>query len=243
MNKNLMIPITVIVIIIISVIISIFGSENMYKLDNKYEKYLDVKLDSVTLIIKNGNEFKAESDYENVIIKKENNKLLIREKKSLIMNKMRKFVYVYIPEDIILDYASIQMNGGLVKIENLNANKLEIETESGSVKIDNLIVNNDCEIESARGKIEIEGSIINNLELDIINGSANINSLLTGKNEIDLTSGIINLNLIGDDYKFNTDEVSGTIKINNEREIVNNNGNTIIEIENVSGSVNVLTNR
>ena len=53
----------------------------------------------------------------------------------------------------------------------------------------------------------------------------------------------INLNLIGDDYKFNNDNVFGTIKINNERKIVNNNGNTIIEIENVSGSVNVLTNR
>lgn len=243
MNKSLIIPTTIIVIIIVSVIISIFGSENMYKLDNKYEKYLDVELDSVTLIIKNGSEFKAESDYENIIIEKEDNKLLIREKKSLIMDKMRKFVYVYIPEDMILDYASIEMNGGLVKIENLNTNKLEIEIESASIKINNLIVNNDCEIKSARGKIDVEKSIINNLELDITSGSANINSLLTGNNEIDLSSGTINLNLIGDDYKFNTNEVSGTIKINNEREIVNNNGNTIIDIENVSGSVNVLTNR
>lgn len=160
-----------------------------------------------------------------------------------ILYKMRKFVYVYIPEDMIFDYTSIEINSGLVKIENLNTNKLEIETVSGSIKINNLIVNNDCEIDSARGKIEIESSIIKSLELDVISGSANINSLLTGKNEIDLTSGIINLNLIGDDYKFNIDNVFGTIKINNEREIVNNNGNTIIEIENVSGSVNVLTNR
>lgn len=96
-------------------------------------------------------------------------------------------------------------------------------------------------MDNTSGTIDIENSNINNIDTNIKSGIININGLLTGNNHIELKSGTVNLNLKGDDYRFKTTRISGIISINEERENVNSNGNTFIDIEVISGTVNVLT--
>ena len=116
------------------------------------------------------------------------------------------------------------------------------------IKENDLLITQDYGLSSlaiSKGAIVLHpcGKIINinNIDTNIKSGIININSLLTGNNHIELKSGTVNLNLKGDDYRFKTTRISGIISINEERENVNSNGNTFIDIEVISGTVNVLT--
>lgn len=156
-------------------------------------------------------------------------------------DKMRKIVYLYIPSNTIFNDVDIDIKSGLIEIDNLNTKEFEIDNMSASIKINNLNVSSNFDMDNTSGTIDIENSNINNIDTNIKSGIININSLLTGNNHIELKSGTVNLNLKGDDYRFKTTRISGIISINEERENVNSNGNTFIDIEVISGTVNVLT--
>ena len=233
MNKYLIIPITIIIIVFIGVITSLFKKENVnnminMKFDNISE--LDIDTKSITINIQNSDEFRVKTDCNCISIKNENGKLEIEENK-YIVDKMRKIVYLYIPSNTIFNDVDIDIKSGLIEIDNMSA----------SIKINNLNVSSNFDIDNTSGTIDIENSNINNIDTNIKSGIININSLLTGNNHIELKSGTVNLNLKGDDYRFKTTRISGIISINEERENVNSNGNTFIDIEVISGTVNVLT--
>ena len=163
------------------------------------------------------------------------------EENKYIVDKMRKIVYLYIPSNTIFNDVDIDIKSGLIEIDNLNTKEFEIDNMSASIKINNLNVSSNFDIDNTSGTIDIENSNINNIDTNIKSGIININSLLTGNNHIELKSGTVNLNLKGDDYRFKTTKISGIISINEEMENVNSNGNTFIDIEVISGTVNVLT--
>lgn len=243
MNKYLIIPITIIIIVFIGVIASLFKKDDVNNMiDMKFNNIneLDIDTKSITIKIQNSDEFRVETDCDCINIKNENGKLEIEENKYII-DKMRKIVYLYIPSNTIFNDVDIDIKSGLIEIDNLNTKEFEIDNMSGSIKINNLNISNNFDIDNASGTIDIENSNINNIDADIKSGVININSLLTGNNHIELKSGIVNLNLKGNDYRFKTTKISGIININEERDNVNNNGNTFIDIEVISGTVNVLT--
>lgn len=243
MNKYLIIPITIIIIVFIGVITSLFKKDDVNNMiDMKFDNIneLDIDTKSITIKIQNSDEFRVETDCDCISVKNEHGKLEIEENK-YIVDKMRKIVYLYIPNNTIFNDVDIDIKSGLIEIDNLNTKEFEIDNMSGSIKINNLDVSNNFDIDNASGTIDIENSNINNIDADIKSGVVNINSLFTGNNHIELKSGIVNLKLKGDDYRFKTTKISGIININEERDNVNNNGNTFIDIEVISGTVNVLT--
>ena len=243
MNKYLIIPIAIIIIVFIGVITSLFKKEDVNNMiDMKFDNIseLDIDTKSITINIQNSDEFRVKTDCNCISIKNENGKLEIEENK-YIVDKMRKIVYLYIPSNTIFNDVDIDIKSGLIEIDNLNTKEFEIDNMSGSIKINNLNISDNFDIDNASGTIDIENSNINNIDADIKSGVVNINSLLTGNNHIELKSGTVNLNLKGDDYRFKTTKISGIISINEEMENVNSNGNTFIDIEVISGTVNVLT--
>ena len=243
MNKYLIIPITIIIIVFIGVITSLFKKDDVNNMiDMKFDNIseLDIDTKSITIKIQNSAEFRVKTDCDCSSVKNENGKLEIEENK-YIVDKMRKIVYLYIPSNTIFNDVDIDIKSGLIEIDNLNTKEAEIDNMSGSIKINNLNISNNFDIDNVSGTIDIENSNINNIDADMKSGVININSLLTGNNHIELKSGVVNLNLKGDDYRFKSTKISGIININEERENVNNNGNTFIDIEVISGTVNVLT--
>ena len=243
MNKYLIIPIAIIIIVFIGVITSLFKKEDVNNMiDMKFDNISEIDIDtkSITINIQNSDEFRVKTDCDCISIKNENGKLEIEENK-YIVDKMRKIVYLYIPNNTIFNDVDIDIKSGLIEIDNLNTKEFEIDNMSGSIKINNLNISDNFDIDNASGTIDIENSNINNIDADIKSGVVNINSLLTGNNHIELKSGTVNLNLKGDDYRFKTTKISGIISINEEMENVNSNGNTFIDIEVISGTVNVLT--
>ena len=243
MNKYLIIPVTIIIIVLIGVITSLFKKDDLNNMiDMKFDNIneLDSDTKSITIKIQNSDELRVKTDCDCISVKNENGKLEIEENK-YIVDKVRKIVYLYIPSNTIFNDVDIDIKSGLIEIDNLNTKELEIDNMSGNIKINNLNVNNNFDMDNISGTIDIENSNINNIDADIKSGVVNINSLLTGNNHIELKSGIVNLNLKGDDYRFKTTKISGIININKGRENVNDNGNTFIDIEVISGNVNVLT--
>lgn len=243
MNKYLIIPITIIIIVFIGVITSLFKKDNANNMiDMKFDNIseLDIDTKSITINIQNSDEFRVKTDCDYISIKNENGKLEIEENK-YIVDKMRKIVYLYIPSNTIFNDVDIDIKSGLIEIDNLNTKEFEIDNMSASIKINNLNVSSNFDMDNTSGTIDIENSNINNIDTNIKSGIININGLLTGNNHIELKSGTVNLNLKGDDYRFKTTKISGIISINEERENVNSNGNTFIDIEVISGTVNVLT--
>lgn len=236
MNKYLIILITIIIIVFIGVITSLFKKEDVNNMiDMKFDNIseLDIDTKSITINIQNSDEFRVKTDCDCINIKNENGKLEIEENK-YIVDKMRKIVYLYIPSNTIFNDVDIDIKSGLIEIDNLNTKEFEIDNMSASIKINNLNVSSNFDMDNTSGTIDIENS-------NIKSGIININGLLTGNNHIELKSGTVNLNLKGDDYRFKTTRISGIISINEERENVNSNGNTFIDIEVISGTVNVLT--
>ena len=75
---------------------------------------------------------------------------------------------IEIPQAHTFDKISIESGAGKININEVEIPKLEIELGSGSLTIDDTIVNKVTEIEGGAGSITINNSKMNNLDLEIL---------------------------------------------------------------------------
>lgn len=205
---------------------------------------LDIDVNRVNIILKEGNEFKAETNNKYIKTRQKDNKLYITEEKHSWFNRDNSDLIVYIPSNYIFSSISIENGTGKVDIDSLSTKNLYLDLGAGKININNLFVLNEAEIDGGAGEINIENGNINNLDLDMGIGNLSLTSRITGKSEIDAGIGGIDLNLIGtiDEYKIKLDKGIGSVRINKEK-IPNSsyygNGINIININGGVGSIKI----
>lgn len=212
---------------------------------NENIQIIDIEVSSINIIIKEGENFKAETNNKNITYKQVNNKLSISEKNHNWFTKNNTTdLIIYIPSNHLFENVSIENGAGKIEIENINTQKLDLDLGAGKVDINKLTVLDKTKIEGGAGEIIISNANINNLDLDSGVGRLSLTSQLTGNNEINAGVGEIELNLIGNeaDYKIKVEEGLGTTKLNGNNindKTYYGTGSNIVDIEGGIGSINI----
>ncbi|MBQ7140214.1 MAG: DUF4097 family beta strand repeat protein [Bacilli bacterium] len=212
---------------------------------NSNVQVLNVDVSSVNITVKEGNKFKVETNNKNINYKIDNNKLFITETKYNWFNrKDSSDLIIYVPSHLTFDNVILENGAGKINIDELYTKRLYLDLGAGKVKVNNLTVLNDTEIDGGAGEINITNSKINDLDLDMGIGKLSLTSKIIGDSEIDAGVGELNLNLIGslNDYKIKLDKGIGSASINSEKmrsETYYGTGSNLIDIDGGVGSINI----
>ena len=177
---------------------------------------LVIEVGATDLNIKQGEEFKVDTNNEYIKISTKNNKLIVKEENHKFYKNDKRDVNIYIPKDYILNNTDIETGAGKIKIENLVTRKLDLELGAGTAIIDNIEVLDDTDIDTGAGKVTITNSVFNNLNFDAGVGSVTINADILGKSTIDAGVGSLKVNLVnnGDIYSIKCSKGLGSFKLN-----------------------------
>ena len=211
------------------------NNENVISLD------IDIKFSNLT--IKNGDKFLVESNNKNIKYKYNNSSLEVEEiKYNLFNNSDVGEVIITIPSNIRLDSVDIDNGAGSLNIENINANKFNLDLGAGITVIDNIIVDS-ADIDSGAGKFIIKFGKINNLDFDMGAGTAEITSIITGNNQINSGVGNLKLNLIDniENYKIKINKGIGKVEIDNKEVSDDEIVGTGLNFINISGGIGTIT--
>lgn len=212
---------------------------------NSNANVLDIDLRGTNLIIKTGTELKAETNNEYVTIEKDNNKLIINEKKHNLFNQTNnKDVIVYVPDNYQFDAVSINNGAGNINMENISTLNLYLDLGAGNVTLSNIEATKKAEIDGGAGKLDINNGNLTNLDLDLGVGDVDIYASLLGKIDVDTGVGSTNLNILGskDDYQIEVDKGIGEITIdgsNVKDEYRYGRGTNKIDIDGGIGNIKV----
>lgn len=206
---------------------------------------LDIDIKYSNLIIKKGDELKAETNNKYINYEQNGNKIVITEKRhSWFTRRNKSDLIIYVPDNFGFDGVSIDAGAGKIEIDSIKTKILDFDFGAGKATINNLVVEEYAKIDGGAGEISILHSNINDLDLDVGVGKFTLNSKLTGTNKIDAGVGELNINLIGniDDYKLSVEKGIGSAKFNGENikgEKVYGNGKNTIDIDGGIGSINI----
>lgn len=206
---------------------------------------LDINVKSVNLIIKEGDQLKAETNNKEMNYKIDNSKLYIVEDKHNWFSKNNDSdLIIYLPSGTSFNNIKIESGAGKISVDNLSTDTLNLDLGAGKVNINNLNVTNKSEIDGGAGEIIIKDGNINNLDLDMGVGRVELNTLLTGSNEIDAGIGELVLNLVGiiDNYKLHLNKGIGEILVDGNSmkdDSVYGNGNNTVNIDGGIGKIDI----
>lgn len=185
-------------------------TEDLNVISNEVKEVSTLKIDleSTNLYIKEGNEFKVETNNSKITFEDENGSIKIKEKNQNLLsnNNSESNLIIYIPEDtMLLDETTIKTGAGKINIEKLNTQGLYLKLGAGDVYIENVINTKETQIDGGVGKTELKLCEMNNLEANLGIGEFVFNGELTGKSKIDSGIGTININLIDNKSNYTID--------------------------------------
>lgn len=196
------------------------SGENTTVASNNSQTYdavtsLDMEIKGAEVYVKVGDEFKAETNGENIEITQEGNKLVIEEDEYNWFDNNNQYVTIYIPEDMILDRVEMSTGAGIIEVEKISANNLDMELGAGKVTINQINVYNKSEIEGGAGKIEVISGELANLTMDMGAGNAEITAKVTGQSRFDVGVGKLDLSVMGSasEYTFEVNKGIGDITV------------------------------
>jgi len=180
---------------------------------------------------------------------------------SLLLN--RDYVYVYLPENAMLEAADIINCSGTISIERLSCAKLFIKQASGCVDISNLKAD-DATVKSTSGKVTVidgaakyfdffltSGSLVadgldsKGLRAELISGKVDLKGSFTGNTTLYCTTGTVRLCINGaeKDYNRNISVLVGSILVNNKKVGAGNvhyKADNMLDIKTITGNVEII---
>ena len=227
-------------------------SENFIKLSDEVENIssLKIELKDTTLQIRNSDKFEVKTNNSIIKYYNENGNIIIKDKseKWLFKESNEGKIIIYLPEDTkLLDEVNIDVDAGIVSIDNLYTRKLDLDLGTGEMMVDSLIVSDETKISGGAGEINIKSGKINNIDLDLGIGEAHINSNITGNSKINTGIGELNLILTSslENYRMDFEKGIGKISLNGNSILDNvsvGTGENYIKISGGIGEIKIRTN-
>ena len=189
--------------------------------DTKEVKSLNVELGATNFVIKEGDEFKVETNKSNVTFEDKEGDVTIKENGGSWFNFGANSggLTIYVPKEFDPFENVVIKNGtGTFTADKIAAKDFKLEVGTGAVKIQELNVSARADIDGGVGKIEILGGKINDLDLDLGVGGTSLKTELTGNSEIDSGVGGLDVTLVGSrkDYEIKADKGIGGINIDGQ---------------------------
>ena len=210
---------------------------------------LDISASNLTIKLE-GNSYKVETYQipKNTKIESKDGILEIKSNKKLNKSDSKSSITIYLPEDVELEEADIQVGAGIVDIAGLIAQNVEFNFGAGNVNMQNITVKNNAKIECGAGQVIIKNSELANANIEAGVGKLVYSGDLTGNTQIDCGVGDVELELTGDaeKYAIHTEKGIGDIKIN-DSSVANDstigNGENKIDIEGGVGNIDIKMNK
>lgn len=208
--------------------------------NNSYVLSVDIGVSR--LEIRNGEQFKVETDNKNITLKQDYNKIALKEDANSILDYDAEKVVIYVP-DVEFDEIYIANGIGQIDIESLKSKKLTLELGTGQTRIKNLAVSTKAKIKGGVGEVIIKEADLNNVDLELGIGKFKIEGIFKGENEIESGVGELNITLTDskENYTIETETGIGEIKIDGKK--VNNTvigrGKTHLDVESGVGQVTI----
>ena len=206
---------------------------------------LDISASNLTIKLE-GNSYKVETYQipKNTKIESKDGILEIKNNKKLNKSDSKSRITIYLPEDVELEEADIQVGAGIVDVTGLIAKNVEFNFGAGNVNMQNISVKNNAKIECGAGQAIIKNSELANADIEAGVGKLVYSGDLTGNAQIDCGVGDVELELTGDaeKYAIHTEKGIGDIKINDSSvadDSTTGNGENKIDIEGGVGSIDI----
>ncbi|WP_026493066.1 MULTISPECIES: DUF4097 family beta strand repeat-containing protein [unclassified Butyrivibrio] len=108
-----------------------------------------------------------------------------------------------------LDIAS-----GLLEVNNVESEKLTCSAASGKIDLKDIKAEK-LTLDLASGLMNVTGCTARDLDTELSSGTVTIDEMTVDNADFDITSGKVSLNLVGnkDDYSYDLDATSGSIKV------------------------------
>ncbi|HHT24701.1 MAG TPA: DUF4097 domain-containing protein [Clostridiaceae bacterium] len=196
---------------------NVTGEYKTYEIENDID-ILDIDIHSIDIEVKTttNSEFRVESNYNYLIVKEKENKLLIEDKKAFYLNLDGKaMITLYIPENKMLDKVEIRTGAGSTDLKNIKTKLIDMQLGAGEAILQNVSASDEAFIETGAGKLSIRDSKLHNLDLDMGVGQFEFSGILLGKNSLKMGVGSSQIDLTGslDDYTLNIEKGLGDIYV------------------------------
>lgn len=208
-------------------------------------KQLDIDIAATNLVIKNGDELKAETDGENIYYEVKGSSLCIREKrKSWFDTHGLGKIVLYVPDTLVFDEVVINTGAGKIQAQNLQCERFDLEVGAGSADFDKLDVKKDASVQLGAGTIAVNSGSIDKLDLEIGAGRTVFSAAITGSADAEVGVGSLAFKLVGgaDDYTVSAQKGLGSISVDGEQINGDTNigqGLVLIDVENGIGNISV----
>ncbi len=121
-------------------------------------------------------------------------------------------------------HLDVDVSAGTIRIDQLTSNETDISVSAGDVRIKSFQIGGEADISCNMGDIRLgsedtrANNLCNKLEAECNMGDVRYYGKLTGENEVDVTMGSIQLNLVGSasQYDFSSDVTLGDINHKNQ---------------------------
>ena len=250
------------IFLIISIIggaLSVLGLFSVFSDDATLENYteleinrasavrsLDIEISAANLTITTGESLKLETNNKYVRCSVDNGVLKIFERANgvKINGNVSSGVKLQIPEGFEFDKLEISSGAGNVEASSLFAREMSFELGAGNVTVTALSVSGSAEIEGGAGNFDLKSGTINNLDFDLGVGDTDITLTLTGKSEINMGVGDLDVNLLGgkESYKINVNKGLGSVNVDSQSMSDGDsfgNGSSLIDIDGGVGNIDV----
>lgn len=188
------------------------------ELDNLNFSKISIDVSSSNITVNDGSEFNVKSNNDKIKFEVIGDTLYVKENGNRKSNDYK--LNLTIPKEMI-NLLDVKVANGNINVENVIINELNIDIKHGDVNIDNSIFNETS----------------SNLKMGNFNFDGKINESIYINNNIGDITLMVNDNI--ENYKVNTTNIIGSVLINGKNNENVNNGDKMISVKNIVGSISV----
>lgn len=205
---------------------------------------IEVSAARFTFDTSNSDKIIVKSNIEKLTAKEDGKTVKIKEKqRAFAVADSDAFIDVTVPADFAFKTVEIFGGAGMISINGLNAEKLDLDLGAGDTSIDRLKITKKADIDGGAGNLTFTRTDITGLDLDMGVGFLSMNCVLNGENSISLGVGETVFGFYDEKEKYYFDvengigeiEFHGTDDTNFER----NGQETTVKIEGGIGKISV----
>ena len=188
------------------------------ELDNLDFSKISIDVSSSNITVNDGSEFNVKSNNDKIKFEVIGDTLYVKENGNRKSNDYK--LNLTIPKEMI-NLLDVKVANGNINVENVIINELNIDIKHGDVNIDNSIFNETS----------------SNLKMGNFNFDGKINESIYINNNIGDITLMVNDDI--ENYKVNTTNIIGSVLINGKNNENVNNGDKMISVKNIVGSISV----
>lgn len=204
---------------------------------------LELEIGAADVRIREGEQFRVETDNPFIKVSMRNGTLIIREEPH-VADLESSILLIEYPAGTSFREVDMDLGAGRLEMDSLICGELDLDLGAGKTEIHVLNVTDSADITGGAGEILIHSGNIRNLDLELGVGNGGITAHLTGKAEIDAGVGSLNLTVLApmEDYSVKVTTGLGGVYLDGQliRNGIHGSGPNTIKVSGGVGKVSVV---